>query len=172
MKEFIEIEESSEKNKYENLKKYLKYLKEKNIYDYLEEEKKDIDFYDYFYNNELAIAFLLDKNPNDAKALTEKIDPGDFSVSNGDLIIFENCLRFIEDLKIKDKNQEDEKVFFEIKKKIKEDNNSILINFKSYCDNFSSIKKIYEDFDEENSISKKVEENIYNGVFFFYKYYN
>ena len=171
MKEFIEAEESTDKKQYENLKKHLTYLKEKNIYDYFDEENKNIKFYDYFYDNELAIAFLLDKNPNDAKALTEKIEPGDFSLSNGDLIIFENCLRFIEDLKIKDKKNKDEKIFYEIKKKIMEDN-SILINFKNYCDNFSSIKKLYEDFDEENSISKKVEENINNGVFYFYKYHD
>ena len=167
------LNNNEKEKKYEKIKKYLGELKENNIYNYLE-KKDSIQFFKFFYDKELAIAFLINKknDPNIAKTLGERLDPLETTLTNQDIDNFQNCINFIQDLKIEEKN--DKQLFYLIKEKIEkeienENNNKILKCFENYCNNYKSIQEIDENFDDSNSISKKVDENINTGIFYFFK---
>lgn len=125
-----------------------------------------MDIYRYFYNNEIALRYLKDKDPESVKNLGERLDPMETTLTNEDINLFQNCPIFIQDLKISILS--DKEIFDEIKKRIEKDN-SILHNFKSYSNNYISIKEYDENFDEKNSIFKTIEENINSGIYYFKK---
>jgi hypothetical protein len=60
--------------KYKVIKDILDYLKENNIYDY-KDSNIHLDIYRYFYNNEIALRYLKDKDPESVKNLGERLDP-------------------------------------------------------------------------------------------------
>ena len=81
---------TNNKKQYEIIKGYLNYLKENNIYDY-KSSNIHLNIYKYLYDNELAIAFLLDKDPESIQHLGEKLDPMETTLTNEDINFFENC---------------------------------------------------------------------------------
>ena len=167
--ESLSDEHNKEKKQYNIIKKELDYLKNEQIYDY-KSDNKYLDIYKYFYDNELAIAFLLDKNSDSAKHLAEKLDPMETILTINDINCFQSCILFFQDLKLNDTTT-DEELFYLIKKKIQEDDkdDSILKYLENYSNNYRAIKEFDENFDENNSITKKIEENINSGKYYFYK---
>ena len=165
--EALNNESNKEKKQYDIIKLELDYLKNEKIYDYKNNNDKYLNIYRYFYDNELAIAFLLDKDSDSSKHLAEKLDPMETTLTIKDINCFQNCILFFEDLKLNDMAT-DKEVFYDIKKKIEEDN-SILESLESYSNNYRSIKEFDQNFDEKNSITNKIEENINSGIYYFYQ---
>ena len=98
--------------------------------------------------------------------MSEKLDPFETNLNIDDITCFENCVRFIKDLNIQ--NSTDLEIFHKIKKRIKSDEN-ILKYFEKYSIIFSSIQDLDENFDEQISTIKEIEDNINNGIYCFYK---
>ncbi len=91
--ESLSDEHNKEKKQYNIIKKKLDYLKNEQIYDY-KSDNKYLDIYKYFYDNELAIAFLLDKDSDSAKHLAEKLDPMETTLQSKILIVSKNVFYF------------------------------------------------------------------------------
>ena len=163
LKDIIKKLEST--NKYNEIKEQLEYLKSNNIFNY-RENNKHLDIYRYLYNNELAIDYLLEKDEDSAKNLQEKLDPMETRLTNEDIMFFVGCIKFIKSLNIE--SSFDKEIFDKIKIKIEKDK-SILNDFEKYSNNYKSIKEFDQNFDEQDSIAKKIESNINTGVYYFYK---
>ena len=159
---------NDEKNKYKIIKESLNYLKDNNIYNYVD-ENENLNIFRYFYDNELAIIFLLNKDSENGKHLNERLNPFETTLTGADILSFEYCLEFIQKLKINESSDKD--IFFKIKNNIEEDN-TILKHFENYSNNFRSLYELDQNFDEKNSVFLKVEENINSGVYYFYKNYD
>ena len=170
LKEIIDIIKSVDKknNKYKTIKECLQYLKENNIYNYVG-KNEHLNIFRAFYENELAIVFLLNKDPENAKHLGERLNPFETTLTNADIISFQFCLEFMQKLNIE--NSSDKDIFYNIKKYIEEDV-SILKHFENYANNYRSLKELDLNFDEKNSVFQNVEENVNSGVYYFYKCYD
>ena len=155
------------KGKYEIIKKYLTSFNKEGIFDYLDENSnKYLEFFKHLENKELAIAFLLKKNIEEANALEERIDPFETTITNQDINVFKFCIEFFENMDYE--NLTDIEILKYIKETIKKDI-SILDKFKIYSNNYISLKELDENFDETTSVFKNVEDNINTGIYYFYK---
>ena len=162
------LDNDKEKNRYNEMKKHLDFLKKENIFDY-KAENDNLVFFRYLSNITYEnIKYLLEKDVNTAKILEEKLDPMETTLTSDDLMFFVGCIKFIKSLNIP--NSTDKVVFDEIQKKIKEDKStSILIAFKNYSNSVKSIKELENYSDEDNSILNQIKNNINTGVYSFYK---
>ena len=162
-----DIDNNKDTRQYNKIKEYLGYLKEKDIYDYQEDNENDNDkFYSILYSKDLALSYLLKKDIESIKHLSEKIDPFETNLNIDDIQTFENCVIFIKNLNIE--TSTDKKIFDEIKKRITSDKN-ILKYFERYSEIYSSIQELDENFDGHTSTIKEIEDNINKGIYFFYK---
>ena len=134
---------------FDEIKKKLNELKEKEIYDY-----KDIKDYNKFftclYNKKEAIEYLISKIGQKLENLKERIQPTDRRINIKDINDTEKCIHHISNMKKLNDNTE---IFNYIKKNIKKDEISY---FEKYSQIYQSIIEL--DRNEDNS------ENIYMHV--------
>ena len=135
----------------ENIEEYLKELKEKNIYNYEIEGKQKsyyIKFFNYLYQKQQAIDFLIQKHEN-LNLLYEQLDPNNQTIQAKDIDDTIICVKFFEEIKNIEKNEGNEKVFHFIKEKFQEKGSDNLINsFKCYSYAYPTIIEMNQSFDD------------------------
>lgn len=151
------------------IRRVLDELKNEDIYDYkknLQTKSKYIVFFNLFFENGQALAFLDEHTVQDVKPLYDKIVPGtDITINNiSDTI---NCIGFFQELKKTEGGLKE--IIGKIKLKINETNSSILEGFKRYLDIYRAVIELNENFDFSQQIYKEINKIIKESKFFFNK---
>ena len=152
--------------KYKNLsndkarKKYLKELKDKEIYDY-ENLGTHIKFFKCLYKKKQAYDFLLTNRTEDINLLYNKIGPNNRTITFKEIADTIECVGIF--LKMKELNNNFE-IFKYIKENIKEEN---LKKFQNFSDNYISIIELNQNFDSSINLYDEVNEIISKAIFIF-----
>ena len=159
---------SKEKN-IQSMKNVLKNLKEKEIYNYLEEANNNkrsnyMKMFHFFDNKSQALDFLYNHKIEDIKHLYDKIDPNNRTISMKDISDTLNCVGIFQELKEKN----DLKEMIEYLKPKMEDNDALQW-FKNYSDIYRSIIELNQNFDFSLSIYEQVDDIIKDATFIFNK---
>ena len=129
-----------------NIEQYLKELKEKEIYDYMIDDKSGkknyILFFNYLYEKQEAMDYLNQPHDN-LNLLYEKLDPNKGTIEAKDIDDTIICVQFFYDLK---KIEDNKSVFNQIKEKFK-NNDKLIDSFKNFSYIYSSIIELDQNFD-------------------------
>jgi len=144
-------------------------LKKAGIYDYrnnLEKKCNYITFFNLFFENKQALAFLDQNTAEDIKPLYDKIIPGaDLTINNiSDTI---NCVGFFQELKKIEGGLKE--IIDHIKAKLDKKDLNILEGFKRYLEIYRAVIELNENFDFAQSIYKEISEIINESKFIFNK---
>ena len=136
----------------DNIEDIIKKLKEKEIYDYEFEGKKEneqksyyIQFFNYLYQKQQAMDFL-NKQPDNLNLLYEKLDPNKGTIQAQDIDDAIQCVNFFCEIK-KEEQKGNEFVFKYIKEKFK-GNEKLIGNFKRFSYTYPSIIELNQSFDD------------------------
>ena len=163
------MEKQSEFEDHENLdfKKLIdinNYLEEKQIY--INGGKDDsslIQLIRLFNNKKREINYTKTKDVDSAAALLYRLNPTTDSLKFKDILEYQSCIAFIDDIKEK---TTDEKLLTKIKEKIeKDDINKILSTFKNYFINFGSINFLDSNFDGAKDIYENIKDILNSSKF-------
>ena len=156
-------------------KKVLNELKKEGIYDY--KENIDIDaktnyiiFFNLFFENGRALAFLDQHTSEDIKPLYDKIDPNGKELNLNDISDTLNCVQFFQELKKIGGRLRD--IIECIKLKLNDKKLKILEKFKHYIDISGAVIELNENFDFSQNIYKEIDEIINESKFVFNKNYD
>ena len=170
LNEWIEkCEDLSTEQDNSKIRTILNELKLKGIYDYREninEKSIYINFFNLFFENKQALAFLDQNTAENIKPLYDKIIPGaDLTINNiSDTI---NCVGFFQDLKKIEGGLKE--IIDYIKLRLKENDLIILNGFKRYLEIYRSVIELNDNFDFAQSIYKEINEIINESKFIFNK---
>ena len=155
--------------KYKNLCKnkkgkieLLKELKEKEIYDYMNQNKEYyIKFFNCLYQKKPAYDFLLNNKTENINLLYNKIEPNNRTISSKEIADTIDCVGLFE--KIKNLNNN-----FEIFKFVKENiNEEKLKKFINFSDIYNSIIELNQNFDFSINLYDEVKDIVTNADFIF-----
>ena len=148
-------------NGIEDIKLYLKELKENNIYDYKNKSNENnyLAMFKCLYEKIQAYDFLLSKTPENVELLIERIEGTTLTIK--DIKDTSDCIGFFRELKEKKDNFS---IFTYVKENIKGDCLNKFINFSK---KFISIIQLYQNFDNLTNDFKIIKEIISTGKFVF-----
>ena len=156
--------EDKEHLNFEKLEKINNYLEEKQIY--INDGKDDsplIQFVRLLNNKENEINFIKTKDIDSAAALIYKLNPTTDSLKFKDILGYQSCIDFINDINEK---ITDEKLLEKIIEKLSKNNlNIVLSTFKSYFINYGSIKTLDSNFDSSKDIYQNIKFILNNSVY-------
>ena len=156
--------EDKEHLNFEKLEKINNYLEEKQIY--INDGKDDsplIQFVRLLNNKENEINFIKTKDIDSAAALMYKLNPTTDSLKFKDILGYQSCIDFINDINEK---ITDEKLLEKIIEKLSKNNlNIVLSTFKSYFINYGSIKTLDSNFNSSKDIYQNIKFILNNSVY-------
>ena len=148
----------------ESLVNIKNYLENKEIY--LNDGKDDsptIKLIRLLYYKEDEINFLKSKDIDSVSSLLYKLNPTTNSLEYNDILDYQSCIYFINDIKEK---KTDEELLIKLKEKIKVDDvNKIMGIFTNYFMNFGSIKSLESNFDSSKDIYENIKAILNNSKF-------
>ncbi len=148
-------------NGIEDIKLYLKELKENNIYDYKNKSNENnyLAMFKCLYEKIQAYDFLLSKTPENVELLIERIEGTILTIK--DIKDTSDCIGFVRELK-------DKKYIFSIFTYVKENIKGDCLNkFINFSKKFISIIQLYQNFDNLTNDFKIIKEIISTGKFVF-----
>ena len=155
--------------KYKNLcknkkgkKELLIELKEKEIYDYTNQNKENyIKFFNCLYQKKPAYDFLLNNKTENINLLYNKIEPNNRTISSKEIADTIDCVGLFEKIKNLSNN-------FEIFKFVKENiNEEKLKKFINFSDIYNSIIELNQNFDFSINLYDEVKDIVTNADFIF-----
>ena len=160
-KNLFSRKENPQENEFKNIKKYLKELKDNEIYDY-ENIQNYNKFFICFYDKKEAIDFLLSKMGQNIAYLYDRIQPTDRTICIEDIKNTEYCISTFYTLK----NIEDNfKIFIYIKNM----NENQISNFEKYSKIYSSLIELDTFYDETENLYDEVKDIIKDKTFNIYQ---
>ena len=160
-KNLFSRKENPQENEFKNIKKYLKELKDNEIYDY-ENIQNYNKFFICFYDKKEAIDFLLSKMGQNIAYLYDRIQPTDRTICIEDIKNTEYCISTFYTLK----NIEDNfKIFIYIKNM----NENQISNFEKYSKIYSSLIELDTFYDETENLYDEVKNIIKDKTFNIYQ---
>ena len=145
-----------EKNlNFEKLKEINKFLEDNEIY--INNGKDDSPFIKLIRelkDKEEQIKFCKTKDVDSAAALIYRINPTNDSLKFKDILEYQNCVDFINDIKEKMKDTE---LFEKVRKKLEKDKiETVLASFQSYYQHYQSIKLLDSNYDGSDEIYQSI----------------
>ena len=166
-KAFSNVEDTSK------MKNVLNELKKEGIYDYkknTDTKRNYIVFFNLFFENGRALAFLDQHTAEDVKPLYDKIDPNGRELNMNDISNTLNCVQFFQGLKKIEGGLRE--VIKYIILKLDDKDSKILEQFKHYIDISRAVIELNENFDFSQNIYKEIDGIINESKFIFNKNYD
>ena len=152
------------------MKNVLQELKKEGIYDYKKDnETKNnyINFFNLFFQEEQALAFLDKHTAEEMKSLYDKIDPNGSELNMNDISDIINCIGFFQELKkIKGGMKE---IIKYIQNNLDEKDSAIYKRFKHFIDIYRMVIELNANFYFSQYIYIEIDEIINNSKFIFNK---
>ena len=152
------------------MKNVLQELKKEGIYDYKKDnETKNnyINFFNLFFQEEQALAFLDKHTAEEMKSLYDKIDPIGSELNMSDISDIINCIGFFQELKkIKGGMKE---IIKYIQNNLDEKDSAIYKRFKRFIDIYRMVIELKANFYFSQYIYIEIDEIINNSKFIFNK---
>ena len=182
----IEIEDEENLN-FDKLKNINDFLEEKKIYvNQGKDDSQSIQIIRFFYSRENKIKFAMDKDVDSAAALMYKINPTSGSLQFNDILQYQSCVDFVNDLYDSKEKKKDDDLLKKLREKLskmseasednkegkekdekKENTNVEKVKkmFEHYFYHYESIKSLDSNFDGSEGIYENIKSVLNNSKF-------